>query len=102
MSPYVRYTLMRFLLFAVVVLVGYATGMRGLLLIVFALVVSALLSYLLLGGPRQALVERLQQRTQLRHERAVAREEERRRSGRVSRAEADNAEEDAADDARHQ
>ena len=54
MSPYARYSILRFLLFAVVLLVGYAVGMREFLLIVFALVVSAVLSYLLLGGPRRA------------------------------------------------
>ncbi|WP_180357574.1 DUF4229 domain-containing protein [Streptomyces sp. NP160] len=99
MSPFVRYALMRILLFFLVALLGYAVGMRELLLVVFALVVSALLSYLVLGGPRRALVERLEQRTAARHERAAAREAAGRRSGRVSAAERDAAAEDADDDA---
>ncbi|MGQ7295301.1 DUF4229 domain-containing protein [Quadrisphaera sp. KR29] len=99
MSAFVRYALMRILLFFLVALLGYAVGMRELLLVVFALVVSALLSYLVLGGPRQALVARLEEHTARRRERAVARDQERRRSGRVSAAERDAAAEDADDDA---
>jgi hypothetical protein len=98
-SVFVRYALMRILLFFLVALLGYAVGMRELLLVVFALVVSALLSYLVLGGPRRALVERLEQRTAVRHQKAAAREAERQRSGRMSAAERDAAAEDADDDA---
>lgn len=98
-SPFFRYGLLRILLFFLVALLGYAVGMRGLLLVVFALVVSALLSYLLLGGPRRALVERLEQRTAARHQKAAAKEAERQRSGRMSAAERDAAVEDADDDA---
>jgi len=99
-SPYARYSILRILLFAVVLLIGYAVGMREFLLLVFALVVSAVLSYLLLGGPRQALVERLQQRTARRHERAVERQAQREASGRRSRSDEDNAAEDAEDESR--
>jgi len=99
-SPYARYSVLRILLFAVVLLIGYAVGMREFLLIVFALVVSAVLSYLLLGGPRQALVERLQQRTERRHERAVQKQAQRTASGKRSRSDEDNAAEDADDESR--
>lgn len=98
-SVFVRYALMRILLFFLVALLGYAVGMRELLLVVFALVVSALLSYLVLGGPRRALVERLEQRTAARREKVAARDLERQRSGRMSAAERDAAAEDADDDA---
>lgn len=100
MSPYARYAILRFLLFATVLLIGYAVGMRELLLLAFSLVVSALLSYLLLGGPRRALVARLEQRTARRVERASARQAERAAAGKKSRSDEDNAAEDADDDAR--
>lgn len=101
-SPFIRYALMRILLFFLVALLGYAAGMRELLLVVFALVVSAVLSYLVLGGPRRALVERLEQRTAQRREKVAARDAERQRSGRVSAAERDAAAEDADDDAQRE
>ncbi|PWJ45096.1 Protein of unknown function [Quadrisphaera granulorum] len=99
MAPFLRYGLLRISLFFLVGLIGYAVGMRQLLLVAFAVIVSAVLSYLLLGGPRQVLVERLEAHTARRRERAAAREEERRQSGKVSAAERDAAVEDADDDA---
>lgn len=62
MLPFARYTLLRILLFAAVVTVLVAIGARGVTLLVGGLLISAALSYLLLSGPRAAVVERLEAR----------------------------------------
>jgi hypothetical protein len=64
--PIVRYTLLRVLLFFAVFAFLVAVGMRGLLLIVAAFAITAALSYLVLAGPRRAVVERLEARAQAR------------------------------------
>lgn len=58
--PLLVYTLLRVLLVVASGGVLYLLGMRGLLLVVVAVVVGALLSYLLLSGPRKAAVARIQ------------------------------------------
>lgn len=58
--PLLVYTLLRVLLVVVAGGVLYLLGLRGLLLVVVAVVVGAMLSYLLLTGPRRRAVERLQ------------------------------------------
>ena len=83
MVPFLRYTLLRFTLLVAVGAALYALGLRDLLLVALTLVVSAVLSYLLLAGPRQVLVERMEERAAARASRA--------RSG-----DADAATEDAA------
>jgi hypothetical protein len=64
--PFARYTLLRILLFAAVLTVLVLFSVRGLTLLVGALLISAALSYLLLSGPRAALVERLEARAEAR------------------------------------
>lgn len=59
--PLLVYTLLRLLLIVLAAGVLYLLGLRDLLLVVVAVVVGALLSYLLLSGPRRRAVQRLQQ-----------------------------------------
>lgn len=89
-----RYTLLRLSLLAAVGLVVYAVGARDLLLwLVLTAVVSVLLSYVLLRGPREQMTQALLERQQQRRQGGGG-------SGRVSRVDRDAAAEDAADDAR--
>ncbi|GAB2614235.1 DUF4229 domain-containing protein [Pseudactinotalea suaedae] len=58
--PLLIYTLLRVLLVVVAGGALYLLGMRGLLLVVVAVVVGALLSFLLLKGPRDRAAQTLQ------------------------------------------
>lgn len=64
--PLVVYSLLRLLLFGVALGVLWVAGVRGWLLVLLAAVVSLMLSYLTLRGPRDAasryLVERSERR----------------------------------------
>ena len=51
------YTLLRLLLFAVVAGVAFAAGLRGLALLVLALLASGIASWFLLSGPRARMSE---------------------------------------------
>ncbi|WP_218123519.1 DUF4229 domain-containing protein [Quadrisphaera sp. DSM 44207] len=62
MGPFVRYTMLRLLLLAGVIGVLLLAGVQGPLLLLLAVLISAGLSYVLLAGPRQAVVARLEQR----------------------------------------
>ncbi len=63
-----RYTLLRLSLLAAVGLLAYAVGLRGVWWLLVTAVVSILLSFVLLRGPReqmtQAILDRQQQRAQ--------------------------------------
>ncbi len=82
------YSVLRLVLLAFFVGLGYVLGLRGLLLAVVAVVLAAAASYLVLSGPRNAAVDELAA--------GVAR----RRTGRTGDADAEA--EDAADDAARQ
>lgn len=66
------YTLLRMLLVVAAGGVLYLAGMRGLLLVVMAVVVGAMLSYLLLKGPRERAAGTLQGLAERRPERERA------------------------------
>lgn len=83
--PLLVYTLLRILLVVVAGGVLYLLGLRGLLLVVLAVVVGALLSYLLLKGPRERAAGTLQTMAE--------------REPRAARADGDALAEDAAVDA---
>ena len=70
MVPFLRYTLLRFTLLLAVGAALYALGLRDLLLVALTVVISAVLSYLLLSGPRQVLVQRMEERAAARASRA--------------------------------
>lgn len=75
-TPLVRYTVFRMaILFAVVVL-GWLAGMRGALLIAVSLIVSMLVSYIVLRGPRLAATNSVEKAVQGRVERKTARRTE--------------------------
>ncbi len=58
-SPVLIYSASRFLLFAACVMVLAVLGARGLLLFVLGFLISGLLSYVLLGGPRNQMAARV-------------------------------------------
>ncbi|MEJ5867703.1 DUF4229 domain-containing protein [Pseudokineococcus sp. 5B2Z-1] len=68
MPVVLRYTLLRLSLLAAVGLLAYAVGLRGVWWLLVTAVVSILLSFVLLRGPReqmtQAILDRQQQRAQ--------------------------------------
>ena len=70
MVPFLRYTLLRFTLLVAVGGLLHLLGLRDLLWILLTVVVSAALSYVLLAGPRQVVVERMEQRAAARTARA--------------------------------
>lgn len=58
--PLLVYTLLRVLLVVAAGGLLYLLGMRGALLVIAAVLVGAMLSYAVLGGPRRRAAERLQ------------------------------------------
>ncbi len=62
MGLFLRYTALRLLLLVAVAGVLVLLGVRGPLLVVLAVLISAALSYVLLSGPRNAVVRHLEQR----------------------------------------
>lgn len=50
-----RYSLLRLLLLTAVGLLGYLMGLRGFLLLVVAFILSGIVSYFVLRGPREAM-----------------------------------------------
>ncbi|GAA2036633.1 DUF4229 domain-containing protein [Pseudokineococcus marinus] len=68
MPVVLRYTLLRLSLLAAVGLLAYAVGLRGVWWLLVTALVSILLSFVLLRGPReqmtQAILDRQQQRAQ--------------------------------------
>ena len=89
MVPFLRYTFLRLTLLLAVGVLLYAVGLRDLLLVAVTVVVSAALSYLLLAGPRQVVVDRMEQRVAA-------------RAARSRRVDEDAAVEDAAVDRRRE
>lgn len=73
MNPLVRYTVFRMAILAAVVVLGALAGMRGMLLIAVSLVVSMLVSYIVLRGPRLAAAHSVEKAVQGRVERKAAR-----------------------------
>jgi hypothetical protein len=69
------YTLLRALLFAAAVGVGYVAGLRGLLLLVVALLVSGVASWFLLAGPRAGVSAAVDARVQRWRDRTAAEDE---------------------------
>jgi hypothetical protein len=77
-KPFARYTLARLGLLVAVGALGYLAGLRGLLLVAGAFVVSGVLSYLVLARQRTALsavVERSVTRSRSRLAQRTARED---------------------------
>ncbi|MGN6090120.1 MAG: DUF4229 domain-containing protein [Actinomycetales bacterium] len=64
MSPTLRYTSSRILLFVVAALVCYAIGLRGLLLLAVAVIASGALSWFLLAKQRTEMSQRVESRLQ--------------------------------------
>ena len=58
-GPFLRYTALRLLVLVLVGALLWAVGLRYLLWAVLTVLVAAAVSYLLLSGPRDALLERL-------------------------------------------
>lgn len=58
MGPFVRYTALRLAVLAAVGGVLWLAGLRGLLWALVSVLVAAALSYVLLAGPRDALLQR--------------------------------------------
>jgi hypothetical protein len=86
--PLLKYTVLRLALFVASMWLLYLLGAGVLVAVIGAAVLSFLLSYVLLRGPRDQLAA------------VIARRAERRRLRRPSAADQDAAVEDAADDAR--
>jgi hypothetical protein len=86
-TPFLRYTLLRLLVIAAAAVPLHLAGLRGALLLAAAVLLGAVLAYLVLAGPRRAMVE-------------DAAAGEARRGTPVRDADADA--EDAADDAARQ
>ena len=93
-GPFLRYTALRLLVLVAVGALLWAVGLRYLLWAVLTVLVAAAVSYVLLAGPRDALLARLG-----RSRPAPADEDALRRTGRAGRADQDAAAEDAALDA---
>ncbi|WP_158221017.1 DUF4229 domain-containing protein [Kineosporia sp. R_H_3] len=94
MVPFLKFSVLRLALFLVALVTFSWLGAEMLLAVVLAAVVSALLSYVLLRGPREELAGTIQDRVQRRLEAGGAKPS----AGSRRRAE-DDAVEDAAADA---
>ena len=94
MTPYLRYTALRLGVFALALVVLSWAGASSWLALVLAAVVSMLLSLVLLRRQREEMARDLQQRLDRRAAAAP------KRTSFGSRADADNAAEDAEDDSR--
>lgn len=92
MSPLLKYSVLRLALFVVALVTFRALGARGILAIVLAAVVSMLLSYVLLRGPRDELSGAIEKRVSERLDRAGG-------AGPASAAARRRAEDDAIEDA---
>ena len=96
-GPFLRYTALRLLVLLAVGALLWAVGLRYLLWAVLTVLVAAAVSYVLLSGPRDALLARLG-----RSRPAPVDEDAPRRPARATRADRDAAAEDAALDAAEQ
>lgn len=65
-----RYTLLRLLVFFAFLLAGYLVGLRGILLLVLSALVSAIVSVVLLAGPREELANKIDAKVQQRRAKA--------------------------------
>ena len=92
MSPFLRYTLLRVLVIVVVALPLYALGLRGPLLLAAAVLLGAVVAYLVLAGPRRRMVDDLAAR----RERTGDRPARGGRTGRDADADAEDAAAEAA------
>lgn len=61
-----RYTLLRLLVFFACLLAGYLVGLRGILLLGLAAIVSAIISVFLLVGPREDFASKIDAKVQQR------------------------------------
>lgn len=65
-----RYTLLRLLVFFAFLLAGYLVGLRGILLLVLSALISAIVSLVLLVGPREDFAATIDAKVQQRRAKA--------------------------------
>lgn len=68
----IRYSILRLLIFVVVLLILYATGLRSWGLLILSAVISLVVSFFALSGPRERFAEQVEQKVSQRRERAAA------------------------------
>lgn len=68
----IRYSILRLLTFVVVLLLLFAVGLRGWGLLATAAVISLIVSFFALRGPREQFAEQVQQKVADRQKRAEA------------------------------
>jgi heme O synthase-like polyprenyltransferase len=68
----IRYSILRLLFFVVALLVLFAVGLRGWGLLILAAVVSLVVSFFALRGPREQFAEQVQHKVTERQKRAEA------------------------------
>lgn len=68
----IRYTILRLLTFVVVLLVLYAVGFRSWALLVLSALISLVISFFALRGPREEFAGQIQRKVSERQERAAA------------------------------
>lgn len=68
----IRYSILRLLVFVVVLLVLYAVGFRSWALLILSALISLIVSFFALRGPREHFAEQVQRKVTERQERAKA------------------------------
>jgi hypothetical protein len=68
----IRYTILRLLIFVVALMILYAVGFRSWALLLLSALVSLVVSFFALRGPREQFAEQVQQKVAERQERAEA------------------------------